>query len=282
MDQEIRIINTKGKHWKHRVLSGIASSREFPTRLRLFNLTKKLFGLDLLLSKTPSGLTLLLDISDWVQYQIYFYGNYEGKSITLFKDLSKNASVVFDIGAHVGQYALECAQDDKEQTKQIFALEVNPKTFAYLLNNIQINKFKNVTAVLGAVGTTPDIYNINIPAYWNMGNTQIDEHSNHTGLDNYLVASFSIPALLKKCSLPHVDLIKIDIEGHELGVFQNLFSENIYPENIIFEFIPDVFEQANELVQLLRQHNYTLKDMDGNLYAGQTSVPEQNLWAQRA
>src|SRR5262249_11882780 len=147
---------------KHRVLSRIAHSKEFPSRLRLFNLAKKIFTLDLLLSETPSGLKLLLDITDWVQYQIYFYGNYEGKSVTLFKDLSKNASVVFDIGAHVGQYALECAQDDKEQTKQIFALEVNPKTFAYLLNNIQLNKFKNVTPVLGAVGTSPDIYNISI------------------------------------------------------------------------------------------------------------------------
>jgi FkbM family methyltransferase len=281
MNPEIRIINTKGKNWKHQLLYRIAISKEFPTRLRLFNLLRKSLGLDLLLFKTPSGLNLLLDIADWVQYQIYFYGNYEAKSVALFKELSKNASVIFDIGAHIGQYALECAQDDKEQTKQIFALEVNPKTFTYLLNNIQLNKFKQVTPVLGAVSAAHDIYNISIPAYWNMGNTQIAKEGDDIGFDNYLAASFSISELLKKYSLQHIDLIKIDIEGHELGVFKSLFAENIYPSNIILEFIPDVFDQSSELIKLFLEHNYILKDINGGLYTNQMAVPEQNLWAQK-
>lgn len=281
MNTQTRIINTKGKSWQHQLLYRIAVSKEFPTRLRLFNMIKGLFRLDLLMFTTPSGLHLLLDMADWVQYQIYFYGNYEAKSVALFKELSKTATVIFDIGAHVGQYALECAHEDKEQTKQIFALEVNPKTFTYLLNNIQLNGFRKVTPVLGAVGPAPAIYNINIPTYWNMGNTQIANDVTSTGLDNYLAASFTIPELLNKFALQQIDLIKIDIEGHELGVFKHLFSLNIYPGNIIFEFIPDVFDQSNDLLLLLRENNYILKDINGNLYTGQTEIPEQNLWAQK-
>lgn len=237
--------------------------------------------LDLLLSETPSGLKLLLDISDWVQYQIYFYGNYEAQSVALFKHLSENATVVFDIGAHIGQYALECAQADEKGEKQIFALEVNPKTFTYLLNNIQINKFANVTPVLGAVGATHGILNINIPAYWNMGNTQINESAKGQGFDNYLVASFSVPELLKNHNLDKIDLLKIDVEGHELSVFKNLFKNGVFPGNIILEFIPDAFSQCEELISFLQESRYTLKDINGNLYSGQRSLPEQNLWAQR-
>src|SRR4051812_46891418 len=117
MDLEKRIINTKGSLWRHRLLNWIAAHKEFPTRLRLFNVIKKLFKLDLLLFRTPSGLSLLLDISDWVQYQIYFFGNYEIESLNLFKELSQNATVIFDVGAHVGQYALECAHADTTQEK---------------------------------------------------------------------------------------------------------------------------------------------------------------------
>jgi FkbM family methyltransferase len=281
MDLAKRIINTKGSIWKHRLLNWIAKHNEFPTRLRLFNLIKKLFGLDLLLFRTPSGLNLLLDISDWVQYQIYFFGNYEVESLNLFKKLSQNASVIFDIGAHVGQYALECANADTLQAKQIFAIEVNPKTFTYLLNNIQINEFTGVTPVLGAVSANYDILNINIPAYWNMGNTQINENENVQGFNNYLVASFSILSLIKKYNLKHIDLVKIDVEGHELNVLKDLFAEGVYPSNIILEFIPDAFSQCPDLIKLLQNQKYILKNINGNLYNGETSLPEQNLWAQK-
>src|ERR1700756_1422172 len=131
MEAEQTIINTKGKLWKHQLLRRIAYSKDFPARLRLFNILRRSFGLDLLLFETPSGLKLLLDVNDWVQHQIYFFGSYEAQSLTLFKNLAKNASVVFDIGSHVGQYALECAQADADQTKNIYAIEVNPKTFTY-------------------------------------------------------------------------------------------------------------------------------------------------------
>jgi tRNA G37 N-methylase Trm5 len=140
---------------------------------------------------TPSGLKLLLDVTDWVQSQIYFFGNYEAKSVALFKKLSVDAAVIFDIVSHIGQYALECAREDIAMSKQIFAIEVNPKTFTYLLNNIQINKFSNVKPFLGAIASSPVILNINIPAYWNMGNTQINEHDGINGFDNYLAASFT-------------------------------------------------------------------------------------------
>src|ERR1700753_882554 len=112
MGPEQTIINTKGKLWKHELLRRIAYSKDFPTRLRLFHMVRRFFGLDLLLFKTPSGLQLLLDIDDWVQHQIYFFGSYEAQSLNLFKELAKKASIVFDIGSHIGQYALECARGD--------------------------------------------------------------------------------------------------------------------------------------------------------------------------
>jgi len=282
MEAEKRIINTRGGIWKHRLLNWIGSHEEFPARLRLFGLIKKLFGLELLLFKTPSGLNLLLDISDWVQYQIYLFGSYEIESLTLFKKLAQNASVVFDVGAHIGQYALECAHDDATQTKRIFAIEVNPKTFTYLLNNIQLNKLKNITPVLGAVAANSGILNINIPAYWNMGNTQIAEIKDGQGLNNYLVSSFSILDVLKLHGLTRIDLLKIDVEGNELIVLNNLFTEGIYPANIILEFIPDSFSQCADLLALLQKSGYLLKDVIGNLYHEQTELLEQNLWAQRA
>jgi len=282
MRSEENIINVTGANWKHSFLNKLGHCREFPMRLRLFHSLRKFWGLNLLKFTTPSGLKLVLDINDWVQSQIYFFNNYEGKSIQLFKDLAASASVIFDIGSHIGQFALECAQLDTERSKKIFAIEVNPKTFTYLLNNIQINKFANVRPVLGAVSASPGILNINIPAYWNMGNTQISENDENSAFNNYLAASFSIISLLKKYDLKSIDLVKIDVEGHEFDVLNSLFEQNIHPLNIIFEYIPDVFEQTPALMNLLKNNGYAIKDINGNNFAGQKEIPEQNLWAQKA
>lgn len=281
MDIQKNIINVPGSDWQQNVLSKLAVSKEFPSRLRIINYLRKLWGLDLLKFSTPSGLKLLLDVTDWVQSQIYYFGNYEVKSIALVKTLTKNASVIFDIGSHIGQYALECAQSDTSIAKKIFAIEVNPKTFSYLLNNIQLNQFTNVKAVLGAVTQGSGIVNINIPAYWNMGNTQINADAEDTGFDNYLAASFNIISLLNRYHLKHIDLIKIDVEGHEADVMNSLFQEGIFPSNIIFEYIPGIFERSSEMLALFEHNGYVIKDIDGNIYQGQAKVSEQNLWAQK-
>jgi FkbM family methyltransferase len=279
MESKNNIIKISGANWKHSLLSKLGRSKEFP--LRLFYFACNFWKLGLLKTTTPSGLKLLLDITDWVQSQIYFYGNYEGGSVALFKNLSANASVVFDIGSHIGQYALECAQADKEGSKKIFAIEVNPKTFCYLLNNIQINGFTNLKAVLGAVSSRPGILNINIPAYWNMGNTQVNETDTEKGFDDYLAASFTIASLLEKYKLKHIDLVKIDVEGHEYDVLNSLFEHNIEPGNIIFEYIPEAFVQAEYLLNLLIDKGYVITDINGNSYSGQKELPEQNLWAHK-
>ena len=281
MTSDNNIIVIKGTKWKHNFLNWLCHVKDFPTRLRIFHAVRKFWGLELLQFTTPSGLHLLLNIDDWVQSQVYFFGNYEKKSVALFQKLAQNATVIFDIGAHIGQYALEVAQADTSRASQIFAIEVNPKTFTYLLNNVQLNEFKNVKAVLGAISSQPDILNINMPAYWNMGNTQINESEEDKGANNYLAASFSIVALLKKYNLDHIDLVKIDVEGHELSVLNDLFEQSVYPANIIFEYIPDVFTGLPELITLLEKKGYIITDIDGNSYAGKESVPEQNLWAQK-
>jgi FkbM family methyltransferase len=277
MNNKPTIIAAKGKLWQHNLLSKIIRTNDFPARLRLFHTLKKLLGVELLMFKTPSGLQLLLDINDWVQSQIYYHGNYEPQSVALFKSLSLQSAVVFDIGSHIGQYALECAIDDELKTKKIFAVEVNPKTFTYLLNNIQLNNFTQVCPVLGAISSKKDIVNINIPEYWNMGNTQINEAV--VGLDNYYAASFSISDLIKQHKITAIDLVKLDIEGQEFDVLNDLIQAGIKPLNILFEHIPEAFSKSKHVIELLLKEGYVLKDVAGNEYKDGMGLIDHNVWA---
>lgn len=272
------IIPSKGSKWKHTILNKIAKSREFPMRLRIFHMLKSWLNIDFLRSKSASGVSLLLDISDWVQYQIYFYGLYEDQSLKLFKSLAQDAEYILDVGAHVGQYALEAAHDDISKSKQIFAIEANPKTFTYLLNNIQLNDFSQVKAVLGAISNQNQIVSINIPSYGNLGNTQILRTGANKDI-NYYIATYAIGLLLESQKIPRIDLMKIDIEGHEYPFFQSMFEEKIFPKKIIFEYIPTVFQDINLCVELLKVNGYSIFTIDNEPFIGQPNVPEQNLFA---
>jgi FkbM family methyltransferase len=281
MDTQKNIVLPPGKTWQQNILNNIVRRREFPGRLRIINILRKFWNIHLLKRTTPSGLKLLLDLTDWVQSQIYFFGNYEAKSVALFKKLSASADVIFDIGAHIGQYALECAQVDAGMTKIIFAIEVNPKTFTYLLNNIQLNQFTNIKAVLGAVTSKPGVVNINIPAYWNMGNTQVNQAMEDHGFDNFLASSFDVGYLLDKYQINKIDLVKIDVEGLEAEIMKCVFDKGFYPTNVIFEYIPETFSASASLIGLFEKNGYLIKDIEGNIFQGQKNIPEQNLWAQR-
>jgi hypothetical protein len=110
----------------------------------------------------------------------------------------------------------------------------------------------------------------------------INHDSENVGLDNYLAATLSLPALLTTYGISNIDLIKIDVEGHEINVFKELFSQNIYPKDIIFEYIPEAFKEADILINLFRDNGYLIKDVNNIDFIGQENIPEQNLWATRA
>jgi FkbM family methyltransferase len=149
----------------------------------------------------------------------------------------------------------------------------------YINLNIQINGFSQIKPILGALADGNDILNIHIPAYWNMGSTQIS--NSQEGLDGFLCASFNIKDLIKKYQLKGIDLVKLDVEGQEINIISSFFKNGIYPAYIMFEFIPEAFEGATEVIALLMANNYEIRDIVGASYAGTKSVLEQNLIAKK-
>jgi FkbM family methyltransferase len=278
MKQDL-LIPIQGANWKHYFLNKLARSREFAMRLRIFNISKKLLNINLIKANTNSGVELLLDISDWVQYQIYFYGNYEQKSVNLFKKLSLQSEVILDVGSHIGQYALEAAKLDQTKSKRIFAIEANPKIFAQLLNNIQINQFHQIKPILGAVSDKHSLTEIYIPDNGNLGNTQIGVSKTAENIDSYFISTYKLQTLMAQQNLDKIDLMKIDIEGHEFIFFENLFIDKIFPSKIIFEYIPAIFPQIKDCVILFEKNNYKIFTINEEAFRNEEKVPEQNLLA---
>lgn len=75
-------------------------------------------------------------------------GSYEPEALPLFLALAAGADTVFDVGAHIGLYALTAAA--MNPGARVFAFEPAPPVFDRLLANVTLSRLPNVVCVQAA------------------------------------------------------------------------------------------------------------------------------------
>jgi FkbM family methyltransferase len=162
-----------------------------------------------------NGATMVCDVRDHIQRQIYFFGAYEPIEAYLFKLLMRPGMIVIDAGANVGQYTLIAARE-VGRDGQVHAFEPVPATFqrlsAHVLDNelagrVRINmtalwhRAENLRLHLASdmIGNS-GAYTIGIPSETVDAVTSVGMR-----LDDYVAER----------GLRRVDFIKIDVEGAE-------------------------------------------------------------------
>jgi FkbM family methyltransferase len=172
--------------------------------------------------------------------------------------LDKN-SVFFDVGAHLGEYALIAASIATQG--KVFAFEPTPHTIRLLEENIALNptakKIKVIKqAVSNKVGTAqfviePESEVNHLP------------HNQDTKQNTVKVKTTTLTAIASKYRCKKIDLVKIDVEGAELAVLEG--AEKLLTKGAIKAFILEINPKANtyhhsqsELRRLLKKYRYSL------------------------
>lgn len=118
--------------------------------------------------------------------------------------LTKDDTVILDLGGNVGLFALHVMP----WAKKIFTVEPTPSH--YELNTQLTSKFPNIERIQAAISNYTGQTNF----YTFGSNTTMNSLINRGG-DSFVVDCITIPDLIKKLKLKHVDFIKLDIEGSE-------------------------------------------------------------------
>lgn len=201
------------------------------------------------------GLKMDLKIADYIDRSVYF-DSYE---FLVRKVICRNfldGGVFIDVGANIGYYSLLAAQRLGPDGR-IFAVEASPKTLIRLRENIAANKLSNITVIPFAAGETdgeceiftPDEHTHGVASLRNQnyGSTQIDKVKIRR-LDQFLI------------NLPRVDLVKIDIEGAELGALKGMRDIIVrHQPAILVEIVPNFLQafghKAIEIVDFILSAN---------------------------
>jgi FkbM family methyltransferase len=182
-------------------------------------------------------------------------GYYEKHELDIFKELSKSAHNVLDVGGNIGLYAC-VAGANLPKSARCYSFEPVAENVDYLKKNIVLNKLKNVQIVEEAVGDLDGEVDIYLSA------TEVGTHSAssaHLGKEraSIKVKLTSLDSFAKQRKLlSKVDVLKIDVEGFDGNVImgaQELIAKSA--PTMFVEFIPALLEgsgfKLSELDDLL-------------------------------
>ena len=125
-------------------------------------------------------------------------------------DLVTAGSVVLDLGANYGAFANATASRFR---CDVYALEASPLVFAKMPTGDLVKKFN--FAICGRSGAAT----LNISS--NHEVTSLKRLDNWEYIDTVKVEGLSLDEFLKTASIPQIDLLKVDIEGAEIEVFNS-------------------------------------------------------------
>lgn len=141
-------------------------------------------------------------------------GRYENEEIEKIIENLNEASVFFDIGANVGIYSISVAK--KFSDIHIFAFEPVPETVEILKENIVRNNVASKISIFDeAVSNTDGFINLTLDFHSSNYVTNNNSYYNKKS-----VKTVTIDKFVEENKIENIDLMKIDVEGHEYNVLE--------------------------------------------------------------
>lgn len=162
---------------------------------------------------------------------------FETGTTKLFEGTLKSGNCVLDIGANVGYFTLLAARLVGPEGR-VYAFEPEPGNYAVLVKNLGLNGYKNVDAIPKAVSSETGEAQL-ILSGLDSGFHSL-AHLNLPERGTVSVETITIDSFLQERGWPHVDLVKIDIEGWEVAALDGMdqFFQRASTVKLVIEFCP--------------------------------------------
>jgi FkbM family methyltransferase len=192
--ESVGVLPGIGRHlqWQLRKLFG-----RFPCELKL--------GSSSLVVDRPGGVAALVNAM----------GQYDYNNMSLLRLLLADGGTFIDVGANIGSYALIASENTRAQ---VISVEPHPKTFALLERNVARNGRHNVKCLNIALSSYDGEADLTDDLEPSLNRIVPDGECAGQSLR---VTTRRFDALFKELGV-EPDFVKIDVEGHEIGVLNGI------------------------------------------------------------
>lgn len=169
-------------------------------------------------------------------------------------DLEKSDPIIYDLGANYGHFTIH--QLKRYPNAEITCFEPNPLAFKVLKSNLKQFKSAKINIENKAVSNSYSTSTLHIPLEMPMG-ASIFPRSSLDEIKKKSVTVSTVP-LLDYLTTSRVDLLKIDAEGAEDIIIENISSRLRNIDNIIMEF--HFLGHGKDIQRLLNIYSLLLKN----------------------
>jgi FkbM family methyltransferase len=164
-----------------------------------------------------------------------FNPDYNTAELDFLRAHTPAGGVLVDVGANVGTYAMALARH-VGSTGKVIAIEPHPVTHARLAFNRAASGFTQVVLVPAAAGPSDGELMIETDGD-NLGASHITGKLSGNSIK---VLSLRLQSILDNAGVPHVDALKIDVEGFEDRVLTCFFKQappSLWPRAVVIEHL---------------------------------------------
>jgi FkbM family methyltransferase len=210
-----------------------------------------------------------LDLREGIDFAIWLLGAFEPRTVACYRQLIKEGDTVLDVGANIGAHTLHLAAA-AGKSGRVLAFEPTAFAFTKLGTNLRLNpqlaaRVSALQIMLADVAgdLPPPVY-----ASWPLKSSAGTVHPLHLGrLESCRGATVStLDQVVRDFGLQRVDLVKLDIDGHETAMLRGATATlKSFRPTIVMELAPYVLEERGsslaELLAILEALGYALQDV---------------------
>jgi len=164
----------------------------------------------------------------------------------------KGKNIAIDIGGHIGSFSIM----NSSKFNQIYTFEPNEESYELLRANLYLNKIKNVKTSMKAIYKEKCKKRLSISPY-STGASGIVGNEPTRSVE---VQCITLQSFMDKKKIKKIDLLKIDCEGSEYDILNNLpldYFKKI--GNIVMECHQQGENDITTMKRLLEKRGYKLK-----------------------
>jgi len=169
---------------------------------------------------------------------------YERATTDLFKNLLEPGMVFVDVGANIGYFSLLAAKLVGQEGK-VYAFEPEPGNHGLLRKNIEINSYSNIQAIQKAISDKTESTLLFLSAL-DTGSHSLYSEAARGVQESVEITTTTIDEFLESEGWPSINLMKIDVEGAELGVLAGMESlvERSPNMKLVVEYCPFLIQST--------------------------------------
>ena len=233
------------------------------------------------------GVQWNLDLREGIDLTIFALGAFEWDTLRALETLVRSGATVLDVGANIGAHTLHLARLVGERGR-VIAFEPTDFATSKLRANLRANPDLETrvevhqTFLVAKAGAPIDAA---VASSWPVDGAAVDNTQMGSRAMNVSGArAMTIDCVIAAAGDPDVQLIKMDVDGHELDVLEGaqILLERRRPI-IVMELAPYAFhppEKFDRMVNLLARANYafrplgSLRDLPADPASLRSRIPE--------